>query len=419
MSRMNKEGQYPLVLQVIRCRLKREIYTPYRLYKEELNVKKEIFCVKRRSRMRLDYIAEAREYAVGVRKQIEDICKRMDAGGRDYSVDDILAAYKCCNDYKNLFAFSAYLSSRLTGEGKEGTSSNYHRAVKSFAGFIDDPSFTVDRLTPQLLESYQAYLRQKGNKPNTVWYYLYQLRAVYRKAIAMNIIFPDTDPFAGIEMKKEKTSKRAIRPSQLRQVASADLSQVRDTVGVARDLFMFSFYTRGMSFVDMCYLRKENIRGDTLSYRRRKTGQLLEMKIEPELKELIDKYADPHSPYLLPMLRKDDSYRAYRLVQRKLNKNILKVGEQLGFSFPLTFYVARHTWATIARDAGVSISVISTSLGHTTEKTTSIYLADISHNILDEANNYVIKYWRNSDNEGKGGLLSYKRATVIPSTKLQ
>lgn len=391
MSRMNKEGQYPLVLQVIRCRLKREIYTPYRLYKEELNVKKEILRVGRRSRMRPDYIAEARKYVVSARKQIEDICKRMDAEGRDYSVDDILSAYKCCNDYKNLFAFSAYLSSRLTGEGKEGTSSNYHRAVKSFAGFIDDPSFTVDRLTPQLLESYQIYLRQKGNKPNTVWYYLYQLRVIHRKAIAMNIISPDTDPFAGIELKKEKTSKRAIQADQLQQIAHLDLSKEDQLIQLARDVFMFSFYTRGMSFVDMCYLRKENITGDMLSYRRKKTGQLLEMKIEPVLETLITKYADPSSPYLLPMLREDDSYKGYRLVQRKLNKRILKVGSLLGFTFPLTFYVARHTWATLARDEGVSVSVISTCMGHVSENTTRIYLAQIDYDILNDANRQIIK----------------------------
>lgn len=410
MSRKNREGQYPLVLQVIRLRRKREIYTPYRLYEEELNTDKEMLRLGRRSRMRPDYIREAQEYICRLKGVVGDICKRLEAEKKSYTVEDVLAAYKCYDDYNNLFVFSEYLSSVLAKEGKEGTSSNYRRAVKAFARFIDDPSFTFDRLTLQLVERYRSYLRQKGNKPNTIWYYLYQLRAIYRKAVSMHIVHLPADPFAGVEIKKEKTAKRAIRPEQLQQVASVDLSQESKTVELARDLFMFSFYTRGMAFVDMCYLRKENIKGDVLFYRRKKTGQLLEMKIEPELKELIDKYADPASPYLLPMLREDDSYRSYRLVQRKLNKKILKVGEILEFTFPLTFYVARHTWATLARDAGVSVSVIGTCLGHTSEQTTGIYLAEINHDILDEANNRVLNSWKNGKKDGKNDLLSYKRA---------
>lgn len=415
MSRKNREGQYPLVLQVIRLRRKREIYTPYRLYEEELNTDKEMLRIGRRSRKRLDYIREAQEYIYRLKGVVDDICKRLEAEKSSYTVEDVLAAYKCYNDYNNLFVFSEYLSSVLTKEGKEGTSSNYHRAVKAFARFINDPSFTFDRLTPQLVECYQSYLRQKGNKPNTIWYYLYQLRAIYRKAVSMHIVHSHVNPFAEVEMKREKTTKRAIRPDQLRQVASVDLSREGKTVELARDLFMFSFYTRGMSFVDMCYLRKENIKGETLFYRRKKTNQLLEMKIELELKELIDKYADPASPYLLPMLRGDNSYRSYRLVQRKLNKKILKVGEILGFTFPLTFYVARHTWATMARDAGVSVSVIGSCMGHTSEKTTWVYLAEINHDILDEANNRVLSSWKNDEKNDNNDLLSYKRAGGKPT----
>ena len=395
MSRKNKEGQYPLVLQVIQHRCKREIYTPYRLYEEELNAEKETLRIGRRSKMRPDYICEAQEYIYRLKELIGSICKRLETQKKNYTTEDILAAYKCYNDYNNLFVFSEYLSSVLVKEGKEGTSCNYHRAVEAFARFVDDPLFTFDRFTQQLMERYRSYLRQKGNKPNTIWHYLYQLRVIYRKAVSMNIVHSNIDPFSGIEMKKEKTAKRAIPSVKLRQVVSIDLSGEGEIVELARDLFMFSFYTRGMSFVDMCYLRKENIKRDTLFYRRKKTGQLLEMKIEPVLKVLIDKYADPSSPYLLPMLREDDSYYSYRLVQRKLNKNILKIGELLEFTFPLTFYVARHTWATMARDEGVPISVISSCMGHTSERTTWIYLGQINHDILDEANSLVIKCWKN------------------------
>lgn len=410
MSRKNKEKQYPLVLQVLHRRCKREIYTPYRLYEEELNVEKEMLRVGRRNKKRPVYLREAQEFVSRLKEVVFDICKKLEAEKGNYTVEDILVAYKSYNDYNNLFIFAEYLSSLLEKEGKYGTSNNYKRAVKAFAGFINDPTFTFNQLTPQLLERYRSYLQRRGNKINTIWFYLYQLRVIYRKAVSVNIVHFHTDPFSGVDMRREKTAKRAIPANRLRLVTSADLSQGNKTVNLARDLFMFSFYTRGMAFVDMCYLKKENIKGDTLFYRRKKTTQLLEMKIESELQELIDKYADPSSPFLLPMLRENDSYKSYRNMQRKLNKGIQKVGEIIGFTFPLTFYVARHSWATMARDEGVSISVISTCLGHASEKTTLIYLGQINQEILDEANSLVLQSWKDDKKGKNNGLLSHKRA---------
>lgn len=408
-SRKNKEGQFPLVLQVIHLRRKREIYTPYRLYKDEFNSEKEILRIGRRRQERIAYIREATEYVVGLKKTMTDICNLLEAKKKNnYTVDDVVLTYKQHSNYNYLFVFSEYLLSTLKKEGKEGTFCNYGRAIKSFERFVNDPSFTFDKLTPQLLERYRSYLRQRGNRPNTVWFYLYQLRVIYRKAVSMYIVHSHPDPFSSIEIKKEKTLKRAIAAEGIQQIAFADLLEEGETACLARDLFMFSFYTRGMSFVDMCYLREENIKGDILSYRRKKTGQLLEMKIEPELKALIGKYTDPDSPYLLPMLRQDNSYQRYRQMQRKLNKGIQRVGKQLKFTSPLTFYVARHSWATMARDEGVPISIISSCMGHTSEKTTRIYLAEINHDILDKANNLVLNAWNSK--KKKNALLPYKRA---------
>ena len=148
---------------------------------------------------------------------------------------------------------------------------------------------------------------------------------------------------------------------------------------------MFSFYTRGMSFVDMIYLRKSDVRDGVLTYRRKKTGQTLSLRVEAPLQKIIDRY-DSDSPYVLPVLTADDSYRAYRQQQRELNKFIRKIGELLGISEPLTFYVARHSWATLARDCGTPLTVISAGMGHTSERTTRVYLAQLDRSVIDKAN---------------------------------
>lgn len=158
---------------------------------------------------------------------------------------------------------------------------------------------------------------------------------------------------------------------------------------LARDIFMFSFFTRGMSFVDMVYLRNSDIHDGVLTYARHKTGQMLSMRIEPQLQHIIDRYSNA-SPYILPVLAKDDSYGNYRQQQRELNKFIRKIGVLLNIPEPLTFYVARHSWATLARDCGTPLTVISAGMGHTSERTTRIYLAQLDHNIIDKANRKII-----------------------------
>ena len=113
------------------------------------------------------------------------------------------------------------------------------------------------------------------------------------------------------------------------------------------------------------------------------------MSIEPQLQRLIDRYRNA-SPYILPILAKDDSYTNYRQQQRELNKFIRKIGVLLNLPEPLTFYVARHSWATLARDCGTPLTVISAGMGHTSERTTRIYLTQLDHNIIDRANRKII-----------------------------
>lgn len=393
-SREDKEGRYPLIIQVIRYRRKRDIYTPYRLRKEEFNPEKETLRAGCRKKERAAYIREATEYVAKLREIVTNICNTLNAGKKDYSVEDVILMYTRYNDLGNIFVFADYLATQLKEEGRDGTSSNYQNAIRAFGEFLNDPLFTFANLTPRLVALYRDYLKRKGCKPNTIWAYLYQLRAIYNKAKMMGVVLSGLDPFSEVAFKKEKTAKRAISVRQVQMIEQVDLSGESELMRLARDIFMFSFYTRGMPFVDMCYLKKENLRINILSYRRKKTGQLLEMKVEQPLKQLIDKYADPASPYLLPMLREGDSYQAYRLIQRKLNKRILQVGEILQFPFPLTFYAARHTWASLAQEEGIATPVISSCLGHGSEGTTRVYLPRINHDILDEANSRVIKSYK-------------------------
>lgn len=392
-SRMGNDGMYPLVIQVIRDRRKREIYTPYRLKVQEFDPQSESALPVSRSKKRFAEIREINEHLIYIKEEFGKIAELLASRG-DYTCEDIINAFKSRNDLNCFFVYAANKITELENIGKDGTAANYRSAVNAFGRFLGNRELSFADITRKLIENFMDFQIRQGNSSNTVTFYVKQLCAIYNKADDDGYVHVAYNPFQKVKLKSCKTPKRAISPEEIAKIAALELTGKHKHLQLARDLFLFSLYTRGMSFVDMCYLRKSDIRGNMLYYYRRKTRQLLQIRIEPALRALLHKYADEHSTYLLPMLRGDDSYKGYRYIQRRLNKRIRQIGELLGFDSPLTFYVARHTWATLAHEKGIPVSVISEGMGHTSEKTTHIYLAGLNHQVIDKANKAVMNYWK-------------------------
>lgn len=392
-SRLGNDGMYPLVIQVIRNRKKREIYTPYRLKAAEFNPKSETAIPVNHTKNRIAKIREINDFLINIKEEFRKIEELLASHG-NYTAEDVIRSFKTRNDFSNFFVYAFNKIDELDSAGKNGTAANYYSAVNAFERFIGNRELPFADITQKTIEAFIDFQTQQGNSPNTVTFYVKQLRAIYNKADDEGFIHSIYNPFQKVKLKNCKTPKRAISRKEITKIVEFNSEGKHKHLELARNLFLLSLYTRGMSFVDMCYLKQENIKGNMLVYYRRKTGQFLQIKIEPALRTLLRKYSDDNSVYLLPMLRKDDSYKGYRYIQRRLNKRIRQIGDMLGFDFPLTFYVARHSWATLAHEKGIPVSVISESMRHTSEKTTRIYLANLSHQIIDKANRTVMNYWK-------------------------
>lgn len=111
------------------------------------------------------------------------------------------------------------------------------------------------------------------------------------------------------------------------------------------------------------------------------------------MQDIVSKYSVKSSPYLLPILNDEssDTRKIYRSKAQYINRNLKEVGKLAGLSIPLTLYVARHCWASVARSKNIPIAVISEGMGHDSEKTTQIYLAELDSSAVDKANNLIIK----------------------------
>ncbi len=143
-----------------------------------------------------------------------------------------------------------------------------------------------------------------------------------------------------------------------------------------------------MSFIDAAFLKKDDICNGILTYRRRKTGQLLHIKIIRQVKEIIDRHSDKDSPYLLPIISHtgQDERKQYETALHRVNKDLKVIAGMAKLPVTLT---TCHAWATIAKSKNVPISVISDALGHDSLATTEIYLASIDASTIDRANELI------------------------------
>lgn len=290
------------------------------------------------------------------------------------------------------FSFMEGVISDLRKMGKIRTSETYATSLNSFKRFRENIDVSLRDLDSYMMMAYEVYLRSNGVSPNSSSFYMRNLRAVYNRAVEKGLThqcFPFKHVYTGVD----KTIKRAVPLKVVKQIKDMDFAQ-NPTFDFARDMFMFSFYTRGMSFVDMAYLRVRDLQNGVLSYRRRKTGQRLFVKWEKCMQDIVDKYDTSSSGYLLPIIKslnEVDARKEYVYAAHNINRCLKIIGKELGLNVSLTMYVARHSWASIAKSKNVPLSVISEGMGHDSEATTRIYLASLDTVAIDKANRLILR----------------------------
>lgn len=336
---------------------------------------------------------------VRIKKDVERINRIIDRfkeNGRRYSADDVVKEYE---DYMRTYSLFGYIETQvnvLKRRKRIRTAETYKATLNSLRKFFSESNIFVshnvmlDNITTGVVEDYEAFLKSKGLAPNTTSFYMRIFRAIYNRAVEEGIL-ERKNPFKYVYTGVEKTVKRALSLKSMRQIKILELPE-HSQLAYARDMFLMSFYLRGMSFVDMAFLRKTDLSHGYISYRRRKTGQALTIKWTAEMQEILNRYPVNTTCYLLPIITNPrvNELNAYRRCSYRINFNLKIVAELASLKIPLTLYYARHSWASIARSKGVPLSVISEGMGHDSELTTRIYLASLDVSIVDRANSMII-----------------------------
>lgn len=275
------------------------------------------------------------------------------------------------------------------------TTDIYATVLTCYRRFRQEDDISFKQMDTHEIQNFEIYLQRRGLTRNTTSFYMRVLRAIYNRAVTKGWV-RNTFPFKHVYTGIDKTTKRAIPIKAIKRIKSLDLSS-QPSLSFARDLFLFSFYTRGMSFVDIAFLQKENLTNGTLTYRRRKTRKTLSIRWEPCMQEIITKYSLAESPYLFPVIqpKKKDARRQYMNALYTINRHLKMIGKMAQLTQPLTMYVARHSWASAAKEKNIPISVISEAMGHDSETTTQIYLASLNVSEIDNANHLIINSLNN------------------------
>lgn len=383
------DNEGTIYIQLIHNRKVRLLGTDYHVYPSEWDDSRSNVTTKEGGE-RLAFIMSLRDRIRWDVERLVKIEKRIDAKELEYTVDDIVDEFKRYASEYSLFNYMKNLIARLSQNGHYGTSRAYKSTLASFKKFRKDEDIMLDCITPDLMEDYAAWLKSNGNIPNTISFYNRILKATYLRAVEADII-EDRHPFRKVYTGIDKTVKRALAIPLVRKIKELDLS-LKPTLAFTRDMFILSFYLRGMSFIDMAFLKKTDLNEKVLTYRRHKTGQLLTIEWTKEMQQIVNRYPENPRQYFLPILTKEtpDDLIYYYGVLSRFNRNLKKVGKLAGIKVSISSYNARHSWANAAKVKRIPISVISEGMGHDSEATTHIYLSSLDTEIVDRANRKLI-----------------------------
>lgn len=385
--------------QIIHERRPRQLLSDYHVFPSEWDARRSTVTAVSQCERR-DKLLSVRE---GIRRDVwrlNRIVSELEAAASVYTADDVVEEFKRYVGECTLCSFMERLIVNLRQNGRVRTSETYSSALRSFRRFLREShslatmwrsdDIMLDVVTSEVMEAYEAWHLLRGIAPNTISFYLRILRAVYNRAVEEGLI-DDCKPFRRVYTGVGKTMKRALPLRVIRQISSLDLSP-SPALGYARDMFMLSFMLRGMSFVDMAYLRKSDLECGYITYRRRKTGQKLVIEWTREMQQILDRYPENTTGYLLPIIRKpvENERCVYLNASYNINRCLKLIAGMVGVTMPLTLYVARHSWASVAKAKGIPVSVISEGMGHDSETTTRIYLASLDTSEVDKANSMII-----------------------------
>ena len=313
--------------------------------------------------------------------EIQRIALDKQIAGRDFTASTLIESAKPSATTKKTVGeyYLAYIDN-LKKENRIRYAGMYEISYNSFIKFnkhLDIPFSDVD----------VGWLKRYVNTITTL---ITHLRGFFNLALLQHEIKRDCYPFHIYKVSKlnKATAKRALSKDDIHRIMEYEGKSQMERLAI--DIFTFSYLCAGINFIDMAKLKHSNIQDNQLVYNREKTKKLIIVPLQERAMQSVAKYNNGKTAFVFPILsnfHRSEVQIANRLhkVLAKINRHLKEIGEKLNLPIPLTTYVARHSFATVLKRAGVSTSIISESLGHSSERITQVYLDSFDKEQINDA----------------------------------
>lgn len=394
-SKVLKSGEHPVLLRLTRDRKQLKIGLGISCHADEWDAKAN------RPKRRHPLYLEIKRALDKAEQDAEKVILDFENNDKPYTLETIKTKLGKTQVRETVLDYFDHWVARLRATDRLGYADIFHATKKSLLAYRDGKEFGFSEVNHSFLTRWEEYHIQRGTKPNAFFVYLRTFKTLINYARKEEIVADDYDPFKGISFAKFRrieTTRRAISKAELQRIKDLDLTQA-PALAQARRYFLFSFYCRGINFVDMAGLRWSDLRDGRIFYTRRKTKENFNVNVLAPAQEMLDYYrALPRttpSPYIFPILsdfHQTEQQRDHRVqkVLRETNRGLKELAKMADLETPLTTYVARHSFATVLKQSGVPIAQISEMMGHDSEATTRIYLKGFDNEVLDAASHALL-----------------------------
>lgn len=385
-SKILKNGESPLMLRICKDGKKKYVGLGLSIQPTEWDFSKNLPKPEHTDSERLKVIIS--EIIAKYNKKILELTAR----GEEFTAASLADAVNTRKKAETVGELFLEHIQQLDEEGRRGYMLSLKQTYNSLLAFnkhLDIPFSTID---VTWLKRYENYLHKQELKDNTIGIRMRSLRVIYNLAIEQDITDKEKYPFKNYKVAKlnQKTLKRALRKHDVNKIIRYTAKNQYEQFAI--DIFLFTYYAGGINFVDIANLTRSNIIDGKLAYYRTKTKALIAVPLQPQAVAILEKYANKESAYLFPILSKfhktkvQKANRVHKVIT-KVNKRLKEIGETLNLPLKITTYVARHSQATIMKQAGVSVSIISDIMGHSSEKVTQYYLDSFENSQFSDAMN--------------------------------
>ena len=230
----------------------------------------------------------------------------------------------------------------------------YLRRFIAYLGKNEVPFKDFDAL---LMRNYHTWLKNQELGRNTISLYIRNLKRVYKLAVNDGLA-ADVNPFEGLDVSYHvKKYRNGLTLDEVKRLRSLDLSGEPRQVVFARDIFLFTVYTKGMKSDDIFRLTWNNIADGQLTYRQHLTGKEISMPWESLMQEIADRYKRKGTTLLFPVITAKnprEQWKQYDGILHRINYSLKKLGEMIGLDYPLNLTVARHSWESMTKSVSIS-----------------------------------------------------------------